>query len=300
MKKTIKRIIYILSILIVIVLAAAPHFIMGDLLNSRKNVKTEKFKDLKAKKLSLITEDNLKIAAWEVKAKNPKAIVIILSGIEKPSVTAFQGYSKFLKKNKYSSLLIEMRGHGLSEGERVALGMEEYLDVKSGVEYIRKNDKDIPIIVWGTSMGASCAITSIGRLTEIDGVISCSAYSSWTDVFSDYLEENGVPKIIVKAERPFIDLYLGMKYGFNKLKIKPVNEIKKLKGRPLLLAHSTKDSQIPFKSFKRLSENSEGENIEVFIREGNEHFICYDEYFNNPGNDKEFSEAILSFLSNNF
>ncbi len=300
MKKIMLRLILALVVLFVVVLAAIPHFIMGDLLNQRMEVEELPLTELEAIQVMLSTEDNLSISAWEVVAENSKGTVIILSGIEKPSVTAFKGYSKLLKDNGYSSLLIEMRAHGRSEGDRVALGMEEYLDVKAGVDYILNENSDQSVIVWGTSMGASSAITSIGRIDEIDGVISCSAYSSWTDVFGDHLAAMGVPNIIVSLERPFIDLYVGIKYGFSKLEISPINEIANLKGRPILLAHSTEDSQIPFSSFERLLERSEGENVHTFVRQGDEHFICYDENFDQPENDKVFSETVLNFLSENF
>ncbi len=52
--------------------------------------------------------------------------VIILSGIENPSVTAFFGYAKMLADNGWDSLLIEMRARNLSEGEKIGLGYTEW------------------------------------------------------------------------------------------------------------------------------------------------------------------------------
>jgi len=300
MKKYIKRISILLIVITIGVLALIPHMIMGELLNKRMNVNKEDLTSLNAIDITLITEDGLSISAWGVKAVDSKATVILLSGIEKPSITAFKGYSKMLKDSGYSSLLIEMRAHGDSEGERVALGMEEYLDVKAGVDYIKKSDTDTQIIVWGTSMGASTAITAIGMLEDIDGVISCSAYSSWTDVFCDYLDNMGLPQIITIAERPFIDLYIGMKYGFDKLQISPINKIENLNDRPILLAHSTDDSQVPFSSYERFIKKLDGENVKTFVRSGDEHFIYYDEYFEEPELDEEFTTVVLDFLASNF
>jgi len=302
--KKIKVIFVIFCIIVIGVFSSIPPLIMGDLVNTRMDVEVYDLNKygLEAESITLTTEDDLSIAAWEVKTEEPKAIVILLSGIQNPSVTAFGGYSKMLKDNEYASLLIEMRAHGDSEGDRVSLGMEEYLDVKAGIEYIKSSESysGVPIVVWGTSMGATTAINAVGQIPEIDGLISCSAYSSWADVFYDTLINMGAPPFIAAIEKPFVNVYVGSKYGFDKLKINPLDEIEKLNGRPALIAHSKGDSQVPFASFERLIDKVGEENVQVFTRDGDEHFICYDAYFENPIEDVEFSTAILTFLDGSF
>ena len=66
--------------------------------------------------------------------------------------------------------------------------------------------------------------------------------------------------------------------------------------------HSTKDSQVPYPSFERLQKQAEKYNINTstFVRDGDEHFICYEEYFDNPLQDTEFSNSFLDFLNNNY
>ncbi len=303
-KRVIRNIFVILLVVLITVFAAMPPVIMNDTINAHMDVEVirpEEY-DINAISLRLKTEDALSIAAWEVEVDKPKGIIILLSGIQNPSVTAFWGYSKMLKENGYASLLIEMRAHGDSEGDRVCLGYLEYLDVKAGVDYITGNPnyKDIPVIVWGTSMGGATAINSIGELEEIDGLISFSAYSSWPDVFCDNMVEMGAPSLLAVVEKPFVSVYIGLVFGFDKLRINPKEEIKKLKGRPALLAHSTDDSQIPYTSFERIFESAQEENIVTFIREGDEHFMVYEEYAKNPLDDKELSSVILNFLEDNY
>ena len=109
----------------------------------------------------------------------------------------------------------------------------------------------------------------------------------------------GIPKFVATIEKPFVWLYLGFDYGFDKINITPENEIKKLNGRPALLMHSTNDSQVPYESFERLREVATDE-IETFIREGNYHFITYDNYGSEPWNDTEYANAIINFLNKNF
>ena len=299
-KKMIITLIAIILCLFIGLLAVIPVIIINPMVNSHVNFKLYSPQDygVEAKSLTLNTEDGLSIAAWMTAPKEAKGVVMLLSGIHNPSVTGFWGYAKMLEENGYASMLIEMRGHGNSQGNRISLGMEEWLDVKAGVDYIKNHEEynNAPIIVWGTSMGGATAIISAGKIPEINGVISFSAYSSFSDVFCDNM---GVPAFLGFFQKPFVNLYLGLRYGFGKLKITPINEIQKLNGRPILLAHSTEDSQIPFKNFERLKAKA-ADPVDTFIRNGDEHFIFYSQFFNNPIEDTEVREALIKFLNDNF
>lgn len=295
-------IIIVLVILFIGALAAAPFFITGDMLSTHidyNKINPEDYNVTSTKKM-LKSDDGYDIATYFVEAEAPKATIIIVSGIHKPSVEAFYGYAKMLRDNDYSTLLVQMRAHGESSGSTISLGMSEWKDVKAGVQYINTLDtyKDLPIITLGTSMGGATVLNAAGEVDDIDAVISISAFSSWGDVFEDNMVAMEAPAILAKMERPFANLYLGMKYGFDNLKYSPIKQIEKSFDIPVLLMHSTDDSQIPYKSYERLLDKIDGNNDELFLftRDGDEHFICYDEYFDNPQEDKEFSNAVLDFL----
>ena len=301
MKK--KLLILILIAFIITAFAMIPIQIIGKMTNyhSYVSVYDSEMFGVKSNKINLETEDGLTLAAWQVEAENPKGTVIFISGIHNPSVTYFFPHAQMMENNGYSSLLIELRAHGDSEGEKISLGMEEYLDVKAGVDFLKQSEKykDLPIIVFGVSMGGATAINSIGQINEIDGLISLSAYSNWADVFCDNMVELGVPRFVATLEKPFVWLYLCFDYGFDKIGINPLNEIKKLNGRPALLMHSKEDSQVPFESYERLIKSAK-EEVSSYVREGNYHFITYDGYSNKPWADKEYSSTILNFLNENF
>ncbi len=307
-RKTPVRKIVIISVIVLVILiiaglAAIPPIIMKDMIHLHVDYEMHSPSKygIEATEVGLTTEDGLRLASWEVKAEEPRGIVIFLSGIHNPSVTAFFGHAKMLADNGYSSLLIEMRAHGKSGGNKIYVGTREYLDTKAGVQYIKskKEYENVPVIVFGVSMGGATAINSIGEVPEIDGLISISAFSSWPDTFCDNMELMGMPSFITEIEKPFVKLYMGFEYGFGSLKINPLNEIKKLNGRPALLMHSTGDTQVPYESFERLKLAAPGQ-FDTFTRQGDYHFICREESFAEPWTDEEYSGAILSFLKKNF
>ena len=306
-KRPVRRIISIILIILAVIViagfAAIPPLVMKDMILLHADVSEmppEQF-GVEAEEVWLTTEDGFRLVSWEVKASKPRGIVIFLSGIHNPSVTAYFGHAKMMADNGYSSLLIEMRSHGRSDGDKIYAGTREYLDVKAGVDYIKTRPEynDLPVIVFGVSMGGATAINSAGEIADIDGLISISAFSSWEDAFADNMANMGFPPIIAKMEKPYVKLYMCFVYGFGSIKISPVNEIKKLNGRPALLMHSTEDSQVPYDSFERLKEAAP-EQVETYVRTGDYHMMCMEEYFREPWKDEEYAGAILSFLKKYF
>lgn len=286
------------------IFSIVPPLMMKDVVNSHvdfnKVYKAEDF-GLTSEKLTLNTSDGLAISAQEVYVKTPKAVVIFISGIQNPSVTAFFDHARLLKEHGYASILFDMRGHGESEGDEISLGFKEYLDTKAVVDYIKSNVKYqyVPIVVFGVSMGAATAINSIGEIKEIDALISTSAYSSWEDVFCDNMEAMGVPKILTAIQKPFVKLYTTFRYGVHSYVVSPKDEIKKLEKRPALIMHTKGDTQVPFKSFERIVKNAPSQ-VETWTREEDYHFFVKDSNFDKLKNDPEYSERIIGFLDKHF
>lgn len=306
MKKKIIKItliiVIILAILFVGALTATPFMIMNGMVDEHIDYDEINPEDygVTSKKIMLESDDGYDIASYFVETDAPKATIVMVSGIHKPSVEEFYGYARMLRDNGYSTLLVQMRAHGESAGSTISFGINEWKDVKAGVDYINtlKIYKNLPIIAVGTSMGGATVINAAGEVDDIDALISISAFSSWSDVFEDNMINMEAPSLLAKIERPFTKLYLGIKYGFGNIKYSPIKQIEKSFDRPVLLMHSEGDSQIPYKSYERLVSKIEGNNNELFLftREGDEHFICYEEYFDDPLQDIEFSGAILDFL----
>ncbi len=243
------------------------------------------------------TEDGFNISTYEVNVEEPRAVIVCISGIHNPSVTAYFGHARLFKKYNYSSILFDMRAHGVSDGNIISMGFKEYLDTKAIVEYIKKQPCYVnkPIVVMGLSMGAATAINSIDRIPEIDGVISLSSYSSFVEVFRDSLLKK-LPKALSALAIPFIHIATFIKYGVSS-RINPKNEIKKLGKRPCLLIHSMGDSEVPFLSFHRIKRNAPS-HIKTFVVEGDKHLIIDD--FTKPEEDEKYADCIVDFIEENF
>ncbi len=288
-------------LLIAVIFAAIPPLVMNDMVNMHVTFAetwTGAEQGLAPERLVLTTQDGLDIVAYEVYVENPKGVVIFLSGIHNPSVTAFFGHARMLLDEGYASILLEMRAHGESEGDVIALGFKEHKDTRAVVDYIRGNPRyaETPIVVYGLSMGGAVAINSIGQIPEIDALISMSAYSAWDDVFLDNMGASG---LLAAVQRPFIRLYTALKYGWANRGINPKDEIQNLGDRPALLIHARDDAQVPYANFERLVARAPA-HVETWVREGDSHFIVEGDLFLTPYEDAEYAERILGFLDRHF
>lgn len=255
--------------------------------------------NLNEKQMYLKTDDGLKVWASEIYTDHPKAVIIYLSGIVQPSVTYYYGHAKYMQEQGYSSILLEVRGHGKSDGNRICLGYNEVKDVKAVVDFIKREEKykNVPIVVQGASMGGAIAVNAFGQLKDIDALIALSAYSSFEDVVLDELKGFGVPDFIRSIEKPLLISSLKLVYGSDNVKNrKPVEQIKNANGRPALLIACEGDTEVPPASMHRLKKAYP--EAESWLRDSFEHFIVKDYNFKNVGEDKEYCSKILGFLEN--
>lgn len=257
--------------------------------------------DLTASEMLLTTEDGYDIWTSEIYTENPKAIIIYLSGIQQPSVTYYYGHAKWMQDNGYASVLLEVRGHGKSDGDRVCLGYEEVSDVKAVVEYIKQQEcyTDVPIVIQGVSMGGAIAINAFGQIEDIDGLIAASAYSSFEDVVVDTMKSYHVPGFICEIERPLIHLSLWFIFGDKVNELVPIKQVKNIDKRPALFIASASDEEVSAENMARLLAVAP-EHCTGWLRDEETagHFILLNYDFENIALDTKYCERVISFLEN--
>ena len=245
--------------------------------------------------VKLTSADGIKLTAYEVRVERPKGVVICLGGIHSPTVTKWYGHSRLFADNGYSSLLLDLRSHGASEGKGIYAGTREWMDVDAAVEYIASQQyyQGVPIVVMGLSMGAATAVVSVGKNSQIDALISLSSYSEWGYNFDRNVEQK-MPAVVAKLLSPFVALVTKMRFG-SMADITPERMIANLGSRPALLVHSLGDRLVPFESFERLT--AVAPQVERWVLRGDNH--CIIDQFDSPQQDTEYCHRIIDFLDRN-
>lgn len=246
--------------------------------------------------LWLKSDDGYRIHVLETKPEGaPKGAIICLTGIESPSVTYFYGHARLFRELGLVTLMPEVRGHGLSDGDRICLAYQERADVKAVSDYVKSTYADIPLIVMGLSMGASIAINSIGSNDDIDALVSVSAFTSVEDLLSGYIG-NVISRPLAWLFKWPTSVYSSFKFGVNAFKESPLRSISQLKGRPALMMHSRQDSQVPYACFERLTAAAEiaTDKLERYVVDGDQHFVSSS--FGVPEDDEAYYDCLKAFL----
>lgn len=251
----------------------------------------------------LTTEDGYTIWTAETPVDAPKAVILYLTGIRQPSVTYYYGHAQWIQKNGYASFLLEVRGHGKSQGDQVCLGYEEVKDVRAVVDYIHAQEiyKDVPIVLQGVSMGGAIAVNAFGLYDDIDGLIAASVYSSFEDTVCDVMKHYHIPAFISEMEKPLVRVALRLTFGDKVDTLKPLEQVKNIGQRPAFFISTVGDPEVPPSNMERLLQNAPAHYLS-WLRDEEDvgHFILKNHEFKNVELDTAYCERILAFLEENF
>lgn len=118
------------------------------------------------------TSDGVELDAWYVASRNGSAVVLLAGAgsvrsdeVDRAAALANQGFGV---------LLLDVRGHGGSDGEANLLGWYGERDVKPGIDYLlsRPDVSDGRVGVIGMSMGGQQAVAAMGADPRIRAVVA--------------------------------------------------------------------------------------------------------------------------------
>ncbi len=139
-------------------------------------------------KLSLLTEDGVKIAGIYHKVTDSKIAVLLLHMMP-ATKESWNKFADFLNKNGYSTLAIDLRGHGENteqdfQGKRTTLDYRYFsdpehqksiLDVKAASEFLEKEGFSlISQYIIGASIGSNLAFEFASQYPEVKKIVLLS------------------------------------------------------------------------------------------------------------------------------
>jgi fermentation-respiration switch protein FrsA (DUF1100 family) len=138
---------------------------------------------------------------------------------------------------------------GKSEGDLCTIGDLERLDVLSAVDFATRTAPDLPVVVYGASMGGAAALLAAAEDTRIRAVVADSAYARLNlAVKSWWRSAVGKASILLHPT-----LLIGRLYTRQSAhKVAPEAVIAHIAPRPVLLMHGTHDQLIPPSHAERL------------------------------------------------
>jgi uncharacterized protein len=121
----------------------------------------------------LTTTDGQELGTWFVAGRADLPPVLLLHGNGGTRADCLD-QAEWLVAAGYPVLLVTLRAHGDSTGDRNDLGYSARYDVVAAVDWLERNCPGRPV-VWGRSLGAAAAIFAAGELGDRIGglVLDC-------------------------------------------------------------------------------------------------------------------------------
>ncbi|MBI2613706.1 MAG: alpha/beta hydrolase [Candidatus Levybacteria bacterium] len=244
-------------------------------------------KDLKLIKKYLKTSDGLKISSWFMPVKNPKAVLILVDGYKETNEDKIRmfGHAEYLRKAGYSTLLLDLRSFGESEGDKITFGINEWKEVEAAYDYMKAltENKNKKIGFLGISMGGVISIITKGVTGKGDFIIASTPYANFDSLFNFRIRKRGLPSFLFL---PFLKLAAILELGFDYEQYSPLNMIKKIHV-PILITSAKKDLKVNSTDAKTLYDAANKPT--EYWKADTSHRIFKD-------NPEEFKKTVLSFL----
>jgi dipeptidyl aminopeptidase/acylaminoacyl peptidase len=205
-----------------------------------------------------LASDGVEIAGWFLPSKLNKKAIILVHGMNSSRTAEFGGhfpeFAAGLNREGFTILMIDLRGHGQSGNARFTFGITERRDVIAAVNWLKSRGYQPKAIgVLGVSMGASTAIGATAEDPDIGALVIDSAYAEVYPVMQqNWSNVSGLSNIFLPST-----MILGSWItGYDLTQSKPVNEIRKIAPRPVLIIHSRSDPFTPVnQAYALKSEN---------------------------------------------
>lgn len=193
-----------------------------------------------------IERPNKNLNAWLVQKKNAKGVVLLLHPLHS-NRTQMLSRAKFLYKAGYTSLLIDLQGHGRNTGEKVTFGYKESHDVDYAMNYLKQRYPEIPIGVLGISLGGASALLS-HSYDKIDFLILEAVYNNLRDALNNRIEMK-----IGRVGKLFTPILIKIFEYQNSLSVSnsPENNIVKY-NKPVLIIAGSLDKRTTIKDSEKL------------------------------------------------
>jgi fermentation-respiration switch protein FrsA (DUF1100 family) len=188
------------------------------------------------------TTDGLKLVGWYMPGTNG-ATVIFVHGY-KDSRGNMLGSAAMFHAHGYGTLLIALRGHDRSDGDRVTFGHDELRDLDAwyGFAVRQPNIDRQKIAILGVSMGGAIAIQYAAKNPAIAALVADSAFSSMDDTIATSVRHfTGLPPFPFAS---LIGFWIREDTGLTRDEADAKRAIARISPRPVFLMQGGADTVI--------------------------------------------------------
>ena len=214
--------------------------------------------------------DKLRLHARIYENKGSKKVAVLCHGYRGTARRDFSGGAVEVINLGYTTILIDERAHGTSQGHSITFGVREVKDVIRWVEYARNRfGEDIELVLIGISMGGATVLMAADKVGKAKIIADCP-YSSPKIMLSSSVKSLGLP---VSIFYPLLNL-ASIVFAHTSLnKISAYDTVKNT-DNPILIIHGNKDTVVPYTISQDLYRTYQ-DKIQYELFDGAEHGMSY-------------------------
>ncbi len=269
-RRILRRLLIVCTIS-VLAFAGASWFVAGSLVAPANHAVGAPPSGYRIETTTIPSDSGSSLAAWHVPCEDATATVILLHPI-RCDRRAMLGRAKLLHDNGYTTLLVDLQGHGESPGKHITAGHRERHDVVAAVKFARTKNPDHRIGVIGWSLGGAAAL--LGSPLNIDALVLESVYPTISEAVHNRVSMRLGPLSYVLA--PALLVQLGPRIGISPSQLCPIDYIANT-GCPVLVAGGDCDAHTTLLETQQLFQAA-CEPKQLVIFEGAAHIdlLTYD------------------------
>ena len=157
---------------------------------------------LRFQEVGFESSDGLDLKGWWISQEGSSRAVVMVHGLDTSKSSQYVlDTAPIYAQAGYSVLMLDLRGHGESEGERTILGYQEVRDVQRALSWLEEEKGFEPseVVLHGWSMGGATVLRSAPG-TGVAAVVEESSYADLPLLLRDVLpEESGLPSFFNPA-----------------------------------------------------------------------------------------------------
>ncbi|MEM6469795.1 MAG: alpha/beta fold hydrolase [Planctomycetota bacterium] len=190
---------------------------------------------LGARSVEFESDSGAKIAGWVTSPDGPRGVLLLLHGIHGSRRSMVPRAIQFHDAG-YATVLIDLRCHGESSGDRITLGDREREDVRAAVTFTKQVYPDLPLGIVGVSLGG--AATLMASPLPFDALVLESVYP---DI--DRAVRNRVSArlgVLSELVAPLLLWQLGPRLDVSRDELRPIDRISSV-GAPVFIISGEED-----------------------------------------------------------
>ena len=133
-----------------------------------------------------LTSEGLRLRGWLSVGSTDKPGVVIAHGLG-DSLESYQEHARIYRLRGQTVLLVDLRGHGGSEGAYCTLGGKERADVAAAMAELRSRGlARRGIVLEGHSMGAVAVLLAAAEAADVRGVVVEAPYDTYRNTIAHH------------------------------------------------------------------------------------------------------------------